>query len=204
MNALPPLLERGKVSQLLTVIVPAAAGGVDGIRPIKATGRFLYIVDSPDGIQMRLDGQPFVDGRPGTGLECEDGAWFEWFELRNPTASEITVKVYVGFARYIDQRVSVIEGPTEAVGWAVASVGANAGVSFPGTPTGTRIRRKDFVVSNLDTSLSLQVRDSAAAVALTVFPRQNITLPISGAVELYNPNGSAVQANVCEVFWVRQ
>ncbi|MGH8020828.1 MAG: hypothetical protein ACREIA_21585 [Opitutaceae bacterium] len=80
---LPPLDIRGKQSAILTLNVPAGA-----IVPGKSVGAYLYFVKCPAFIKARLDGQPFLDVKQGTGLEVTSGA-FEWFEVWNTTGEDI-------------------------------------------------------------------------------------------------------------------
>lgn len=195
---LPALDIRGKQSAILTLNVPAGA-----IVPGKAVGAFLYLVSCPVPVKIRIDGQPFIDAKQGTGLEVGLGSAFEWFEVWNTSSTDIVVKAYVGFARYVDQRLAVVDAQTEADGWSGSSIAATTAVDFSGVGTGAHIgrQRRSFLISNADASLPLQLRDAAGHVVLIVFAGTSITLPISGFVRVYNPNPSPVAAYVGELWW---
>jgi hypothetical protein len=106
-----PSKNRGAAAQLLPVQVPA-----NGRFAVKATGSFLSIVESPVRVGIKLDSGGWAKCAAGTSLSCKDGAYFEGFEIENPSANAITVLVYTGFAEFIDRRVAVIEPATAVRG----------------------------------------------------------------------------------------
>lgn len=177
-----------------------AAGG---IQPINAEGRNFWVIRSAVDLQIRTGGGEFALYGQGTGLDTlPESEMFRRLEIRNPSIGEITVEIYIGGPLYRDSRSSVMEPRTEFDGQAANSINAATGLTLPGVPSGSRIRRKSIQVTNLDPNSNLQIRDSAAHVGVTVFANTSITLPVSESVEIFNPNGAAVALSVSEIWWI--
>ena len=185
------------VSNFTTISIPAGA-----VIPINAEGSNFHVVYAAADIQIKWTGGEFGTYQQGAGMDLlPNGMTFRRLEVRNPNAGTILVTIYVGGPLYRDSRANVIEPKTRAIGWAGTQIDATDGETFAGTPSGLLIRRKSIQVTNLDTSLDLQIRDGDGNVVLTVFPRTSITLPISEEIEVYNQNGSAVACNISEIWW---
>ncbi len=186
------------LSHFATLVI--AAGKIE---PINAEGRNFHVVFAPSDIEIKWSGGEFGTYQQGTGInDMPEGRTFKRLEVKNPTTSDMLVTIYIGGPIYKDSRAAVIEPKTKAKGWAGVSINAATGVTFDGIPTGREIRRKCIQVTNLDATLTLQIRDTDGDVVLTVFPETSITLPISEAVEVYNQNGAAVSCNISEIVWV--
>ncbi len=186
------------LSHFTTLEIPAGR-----VQPVNAEGRNFYVVYSPVDLEIAMNGGEFAIYGQGAGIEdLPEGRTFKRLEIRNPSAASIIVKVYIGGPLYRDSRYAVIEPATVADGWSGSSLAPTTGQSFPGTPSGNRVRRKAIVATNLDQNLTLQIRDPDGHVVLTIFPQTSITLPISGPVEFYNQNGGgSVACNFSEIWW---
>lgn len=205
---LPPRELRGKSGQSITLFVPAG-----GQATAKSTGAFLYVVDAPGVIDIRLEQQPWHEARTGTSMKCGEGAVFEWVEVRNHNAAEsITVKLFLGFAEYRDDRETILEQPTEcfgvpdAAGWDGVQLAGGASVVLSGIQSGQRIRRKAVQIFNDDPGAPLHCYDGPHPTGrrtATILASSAITMPISGYVRIANPNGAAVACALSEVWWVR-
>lgn len=189
----------GKTSQVLTFRV--APNG--GVTPQKATGSFLFVVSAPQGTKLRLQDQPFIDVATGTHLEATGGAIFEWFEVFNPSNEEITVKIYVGFARYGSNAFAVVEGPSECDGASITSINAGANHDFTGAPSGLRLHRIAIQVFNGDVNGRLEVRDSAGHRIALVFPETGVKLTGAGFFRVHNPNAGSVDVAISEIWALR-
>lgn len=185
------------LSHFSTLRIPAGR-----VESINAEGRNFYVVYSPVDLEIKWNGAEFAIYGQGAGIEdMPDGQTFKRLEVRNPSAADIIVKIYIGGPLYRDSRFAVIEPQTLADGWSGTQLAATTGVIFDGIPAGIRVRRKCLQVTNLDANLLLQLRDADGHVVLSVFPETSITLPISGPVEVYNQNGSPVACNISEIWW---
>lgn len=69
---------------------------------VRATGRYIHVIDSPAILRIRINGGGWADLGVGAGIGSEDE--FDGFEIVNRTAAEISVRVYVGFLEYKDSR----------------------------------------------------------------------------------------------------
>jgi hypothetical protein len=173
-----------------------------GVIPVLEEGSNFYVVFAPVDIEIARPGTGFVLYPQGTGLDVlPEGGKFKRLEVRNPSAGEITVLLYIGGPLFRDSRSAIIEPRTEGVAHGTTSLSGTTGVTLNGVPSGLRIRRKAVLVTNLDANLRLQLRDSSGGVIATVFPEQTYTLPISETVQAYNPNGSTIACNIAEIWW---
>lgn len=184
-------------SNFTTLQLPAGK-----VSAINARGTNFHVVFASADVQIKWPGGEFGYYQQGAGIDLlPSGQHFERLEIRNPTAGDLLVTVYIGGPLYRDSRASIIEPKTRAIGWSGTQLAATTGETFDGVPSGFLIRRKSIQVTNLDQNLTLQIRDTDGEVVLTVFPQTSITLPISEAIEIYNQNGSAVACNISEIWW---
>jgi hypothetical protein len=99
----------------------------------------------------------------------------------------------------------VKEPRTEAIGWSGTSLAPTTAQTFIPLLSGMRTRRKALVVSNLDPSANLYLRDNATPtpnVIAVIGGGEKMIFPISETVQLYNPGGAAVSCHVGEVYWL--
>lgn len=172
------------------------------VRPVTIDGKNFHVVFSPADIEIKYPGGEFGSWGQGTGIgELENGGTFSRLEVRNPNLGTVNIVLWIGGPRFHDSRSNVIEPKTTGVAAPVISLAATTGYTLPGVPSGKQIRRKAVCVTNRDQNLDLELRDSNGGVLLTVLPRWSITLPISEAVEFFNPNSSPVSCNLSEIWW---
>jgi hypothetical protein len=172
------------------------------VRPVIGEARNFHVLYSPVDIEIKYPGGEFCAFPQGTGLaQFPNAQTFPRLEVRNPSVGTATVVLWLGGPVLTDSRSALIEPDTLPLAWEGDELAAGNGVSFNGIPTGRRIRRKAILVTNLDANLRLQFRDAGGRVIASVFPEQTYSLPISKAVEVYNPNGSALACNIAEIWW---
>ena len=195
---LEPAIARGKSSQTVPLYIKAGQS-----ERLRATGSTFYVVESPARIEIRADNLAASEYAAGTGMDCEGAAFFEVLDVRNPHAFDIEVKIYVGFAKYRDQRAAVIEPPTRVKGHGKIDLAANTAYPIPDTLATGDIRRKGVVVSNGDgTNLRIQLRDAAGNPFAIILPGETAAVPVSGPMQVFNPNpGGAISIYVGEIFW---
>lgn len=80
------------------------------------------------------------------------------------------------------------------------TLAAAGSLSLPGQYS--RQDRYQIIVTNLDTNLDLQLRDSQGRVLLTIFPRTALTMLSAESLELKNPDaGATLSCHVTELFY---
>lgn len=188
-------IERGKSSQVIPITIPA--GGVAN-RP--ATGSFLYLVEAPARVKVRIETEAAVDMTAGCGIRATGGASFNFFEIENPQAFAVTVKVFVGFSEYIDQRAEVMDPPTATTGSGVVTLAAGGSIILDGNPPAGCIRRKSLLVTNFDLANPIMIETPAGVAIGACLPRTAWRENISGAVRLSNPSGGGISCIVGEVW----
>lgn len=181
------------------------AGGFEGIGHY---GESFYVIAATAPFEAKTELTAYKPYRAGTGEKFPEELRFKRLEFRNPNAFDITVMVWVGFGKYIDNRLLVIEGFTEVVARAGTTIPAYNNnpaniIWLDGAPNGNRVQRKAVIVSNPDSQSDLQVVDEAGNIVATVFYRSSCNLPIAGKVGIRNVNGSAVTASVSEIWYVQ-
>lgn len=197
----------------VTATLVLAAGAV---QRIPGQGTAFYITDSDNlgFLEIQTDTTSFEKYQIGTGKKFEDT--FDSITVKNPTVDVVTVTIWVGFGDYVDRRTNIllnrlasilpiIEPNTEALEAATTptanQLDAGDTLALPGTPGAGQLRRKAILVTNLDANLNLEILDGNGDKILTVFPRTNITLPISEACSVHNANGSNIACNIAEIWW---
>jgi len=180
-------------------ILKLAPGQIDAIN---AEGSNFHVVFAPVDVEIMWPGGVFATFPQGTGVdEFPNGGKFNRLHVKNPSLGDIFVVIWVGGPKFKDNRSAIIEPKTRGKGWNGSTLAATTAQAFNGIPTGNQIRRKAIQVTNLDANLKLQVRDTSGYIILTVFPETSITLPISEACDVYNPNGAGVALNISEIWW---
>lgn len=195
-----PASKRGQASKTIPYTIPAG-----GQITVKATGSHLYLVESPIAVMVKLESSGATRCAPGTGLDCEDGAFFEYAEIANPAAVAIEVLVYVGFAAYKDSRQAVIEPRTRvkgANGILPINTDPLSVVDLSPVPAPGDIRRKSITVTNRDPNNSLLLLDPEGEVFQEIFPQTSIILPISEGLKLKNPNAAPVSYATGSIYWL--
>lgn len=212
-SALPNNIVR--TSQTRQVILQPA-GSTESIQRVPVMGVRFYLIecDSDSAVGIKTDKTSQELFTVGTGKEFTEEQFFAALEVQNFSDDVITITLFVGFGDYIDKRTTivgnrlssilpVIEPKTKAFGGDNGTIPAGDGITLPGTPQATMIRRKAITVTNLDPNLHLQIRDIDDVVVLTIFGETSVILPISEPCKIWNPNGSDISLSYGEIFWMK-
>lgn len=191
-----------KTSQLYRVpLLP----GRPNVFPV--TGRHFFVVSSPVTLAVKIGEMVRNDFVAAQGVSLDDPDFFTEIEITHAEAGPVEVELWIGSVAFIDNRRDNIESPTVAVGWTgtelAASPGAGSTVTFAPDLKNGKIRRKAIVVANYDAALTINICDTAGRIVSPVRTGESITLPISGAFKLINPNGAPVSCSVGEIYWTR-
>lgn len=93
----------------------------------------------------------------------------------------------------------VLPFPTRSKASGTKTLAATSADSYAGT--NARQKRLVFLISNLDTSNPLKIRNALGVIKTTVWPSVTLSFPYSEDIEVYNPHASAsVQYEVDELF----
>ena len=191
-----PASKRGQSSKTIPYKIPAG-----GQITVKATGSHFFLVESPIAVMVKLESAGAVRCAAGSGLDCEDGAFFEYAEVSNPATYEITVLVYVGFAAYNERRAASVDANTVLIGQPITTIAANTKVPFTGAPTGNLVRRRQIVVSNLDAANPLYILDENDNLCAACFFGTSITLPTSGPLKVFNNTAAPIPVCISEIWY---
>ena len=195
---LDPAIARGKSSQTIPLLIKAGQS-----ERVRATGSTFYLTEAPARVEIRADNLAASEYAAGTGMDCDGDAFFEVLEVRNPHAVDIEVKIYVGFAKYRDQRAAVIEPPSVINSLFEGDLAANGEVAVSGSVSGGLIRRKAVLVYNGSLEVRLYVLTPAGKILGFVPPGQGHTFPTSGPLVVKNRTGAAVETYVSEIVWAQ-
>ncbi|AHF94464.1 hypothetical protein OPIT5_16700 [Opitutaceae bacterium TAV5] len=166
---------------------------------LNAAGKFLYVVDASGPVELKVDDMSPSILRAGQGM-IFDGT-FERIELQSPEGVRMPVKLWIGFTAFIDNRQSVVPAKTRDHARADGAIGPNTKVDFAGRYEASDIQRKSILVSNLDTTLSVELLDAAGNVMLNIWPQTSIVHETSGPVSVRNPNANAVSVRISETIF---
>jgi len=188
------------------IIVPA-----NTTRDYSFTGKKIRFLKTTGLIQLRLNERDFVEVGAGLqlGVEPGSGDFFNQVTFRNPTAEDVTIRFLVFQGEVDDSRLNLIRSrdvlqTEDATTRAVTDVGdiaANDDIEFTGSYNANDIKRRSFVVTNKDSTLSLFVGTAANDEAILVGPRESIEISTSATLWLVNPNGSAIAYGVLETIY---
>lgn len=171
------------------------------------TGRHFFVVSAPVTLKVKIGEMVTNDFVASQGVSFDAPEYFENIEITHSEAVAIEVELWIGAVAFIDNRRDNIESPTVCVGWTgtelAAAPDAGSTVTFTPAFTGGKIRRKAVVVANYDAALTVNICDPAGNIVSPVRPNETITLPISAAFKLINPNGAPVSCSVGEIYWTR-
>lgn len=166
--------------------------------------RFLSI---PEGVMVSVNDGPEVPLFliPSYERKANESP-IERIRLTNNTAQTLVYRLIAGLGRIPPSFENDVKEPrTEAVGWSGVSLAPTTGHTFVPLLSGMRTRRKHLIVSNLDASANLYLRDLATptpGVIAVIGGGEKMQFSISEAVELYNPGGAAVSCAVGEIYWL--
>lgn len=184
-------------SIVISITVPA-----NSVVPYPVYGESFYFVGCTSPVEVATDKSPYKPYRKGTGENFPPELRFTRLEIKNSKNSPVQIVLWAGFGRYIDNRFEIVDAYTKAKGAATITVPGLDAVVFNGVPQGEQIQRKSFIVSNFDSLNPLLIRDENANVVCCVYAQTSITLPISGYVEVYNPNAGNITAYMGEIWYI--
>ncbi len=209
----------GKLSSLPSRFVRASTTRQIVLPPsgslsIPVTGTRFYITEQNSGTYIGIKTEKTVEEMftVGTGKAFPDDQYFTNLEIRNLSATlTVTLTLFAGFGDYIDRRLTVVDdrfNSTINVREAATRSLARTSFSIPGVTTVTfntvpawALRRKAFLISNMDLANSLLLQDNAGNPGLAVFPSTSITVPISAEVRVSNITASAIVCYITEIFY---
>ena len=191
-----------KTSQLYRVpLLP----GRPNVFPV--TGRHFFVVSSPVTLAVKIGEMVRNDFVASQGVSFDDPDFFTEIEITHAESVPVEVELWIGSVAFIDNRRDNIESPTSCLGWTgtelAAAPAAGSKVTFTPNTAAGRLRRKAVVVANYDPALTINICDTAENIVSPVRTGESITLPISGAFKLINPNGAPVACSVGEIYWTR-
>lgn len=169
--------------------------------------RHFYYVNGAVPIRVKFDRAGDCILRPGQGVSADVGDNFSRLEISTIDGTAQAISFWAGFVQFIDNRQDQIEARTECVpiatsaAWDGTQMDSYSTIELPGTPTETLYRRRAVVVSNLDPSAVIELRDGSNVVTGIVRPGETITHNVSGPVFIGNNTGAAVPATISEIWW---
>ena len=186
------------------------------------TGNFVVFLEATGPFEFRF-------GQSGEWLPAQLGIEFRYlpgelftelhFRLPEGAAEDVVIELDFGVGQVNDRRLNIVRqrpnqlylqaAPTKVIPTPLAGdqlAGTTAQNLYQSRfPTGNASGvsyRKAVLVSNLDPTSSLLLRDSAGATILAVPAAQVIELETSDDVQVFNPNGSPVSCRIGEVFYL--
>ncbi len=145
----------------------------------------------------------------------DDTQAFNRLEVRNPTATDIILVIFVGWGSYIDHRLNVVAGragsflavydsKTKSFARGIATIAAATRLSYTGVGNAAvgQFQRKSLQVTNYDASVPLYICDSANGNVIGVRAGTTAIIYDSGALSVYNPAGAAVSCDISETWYV--
>lgn len=171
---------------------------------IDLPGTFVRVRSANRSFSLRLgNGAPF-SLTPGSQYTCPAGAFFPNLTIVNQSADTLAIVLIIGQGDISADSTPQVERATQLVANAATSLAAADALPLTGVPTATLVQRRAVYVSNLDANLSLQIRDQAGNVGLTVFAETSVMLEVAGYLEVYNPNPGPIALSVSESWYINQ
>jgi len=164
------------------------------------SGNKFYIIDSTAELLVKTEFTVALPYKQGQGQSFEKD--FQRIEFNNPGLSTISFRCFVGFGEYRDQRFALLESQTQLVGSGETSLSSSTEITFNGVPSGSQIQRKEIIISNLDTTSSLDILDKNDNAFAVVPFGQIVALQTSDSIKVRNNTGSAITYRVGEIFYV--
>lgn len=166
------------------------------------TGTFVRVRSANRSFSITLGHAAPFGLTPGSQFTCPPGTSFPFLKLINTSPDTLVITLIVGQGDISADSTPQVERAANFVANAATSLAAGATLDLDGLPTSTLVQRREFLISNLDPSLQLRVRDQAGNEGLTVFAQTSIALPVAGFLQVYNPNGAPVALNVSEIWYI--
>jgi hypothetical protein len=174
-------------------------------------GTSFDIIEADGPLAIGLDDETPESWDVGTGFTSSPGEGFRRLLVQNLSTLPNRVTIIASFGIFRDNRLNfvpfrnvglpVTAAPTRVKGWPDGSIPANSGIIFDGIFVKPDLIRKALTISNEDTTLKVQVRDPAGNVILVVNGGDSAYLETSGRIEVYNPQGAAIQVRIGEIIY---
>lgn len=188
-------------------IKPGPVGVFQGV----IGGNFFYVTRATHpNFRVALNDGTFLAGSFARGHRFNDDTLIEKIHVINDDPLRpLEVTVLVGKGDPIDHlfnayKNEVIPQPTRLYAQTAGKIAANSQVDLTGVYLTTDIRRKSIQVSNLDSTLWVELLDSVGNPALRIRPLDNITLDIAGKVSVRNSNAAEVACYISEIIFCEE
>lgn len=176
-----------------------------------ASGTSFDIIEADGPLAVGLNEETPEPWDVGTGFTASPGEGFRRLLVENLSTLPNRVTIIASFGLYRDNRLNFVpfrnvglpitSAPTRLKGRASGTLAATTGVVFDGLFVKPDLLRKALTISNEDTTLKVHVRDPDGNVILVVNGGDSAYVETSGEVEVYNPNGAAIQVRIGEIIY---
>jgi hypothetical protein len=176
-------------------------------------GTSFAVIEADGPISIGFDEETPEPWDMGTGYAAANGESFRRLNVINRSTLANRVVIITAYGEFRDNRLNFVplrnvgiptlEAGTRVQGWAPGSIAAATAVTFTGLFTAPDKYRKALTISNEDSALKVQVRDPLGNVLLIVKAGDSAILPTSGEIQVYNPNGSAIQVRIGEIIYTQ-
>jgi len=176
-------------------------------RTLDTSGSAISIEDASAPFMLSIDGEGEFEITEGYTINQSPDV-FRFLQIRNPTASTLTVSLYIG-SRYISYsrkstEATITDAATYTKGTTLSSgalptIGAGASLTYTGLDGAKQ--RKEIFFTNGDDTAWLYILDANGKIIAPLPAAQTLAFKSSGAFTLFNPNGAAVSYCVGETFY---
>lgn len=196
------------MTQTLTLTIPAAVGGVNGVLLLPASYKVFSCI-STNGTYTALTSQaaaPVIVDQAGRGFGSANGITYGTLILANATAGIVTTTIYVGDVAlpqsFVANTLTVTaakDAPTypKCTGSLNLAGGASS-AAYTGVDNGHQ--RKHFIISNLDNAATFDVTDGNNT-GVQCPPLGSRIIATSGSLKVKNTSGGAANYEVMEIFY---
>jgi len=165
-------------------------------------GESFYFITCTGPLDVKTELTGFKPYRKGNGENFPAEFRFSRLEIRNNSASDIYIQLWVGFGEYIDTTAEIVEGFSEIFGSDATVIPALGEVVFDGVPTGLQIQRKQIIISNSDLANSVYAKDKNNKFCAEIFFKSSITITASGYIKFVNNTAADIQVCISELWYV--
>lgn len=205
-----PVNARSRTSQYYANVIPAG-----GTLPVPCTGTTFYVTacSAPVGIRPRGGIRNIYE--QGTGLDLDPLNAFDQLEVYNPHAFAIAFQIFVGFDRFIDNRL-ILAGNTQPVvaypTYPVANAATSVDIPDRTGAVITDLEGNEFyalsrvciIISNTDSGVTLLLHGPGATLSsdpavAAVFPTTSLRYDAAGDFSL-TVGGGNINCVVSELY----
>lgn len=177
--------------QILTDVTIPAGSEI----PFNFTGDFVALIaqTGSSDIKLGIGDNPPQDFEKGLSYKMPAGTFYDLFRIKNTGGSDATITIAYGFGEFSDGRL-VVTGGVAISSPTVFTTAADQSIT---TATATQViaanaARRQAIVQNLDTSVSIRVGDSnvGATRGTVLGAGGTLILDTTAAVWVYHAKGS--------------